>query len=50
VVVALRRQDGGMCTPPTRRDTARRGYAVVYGVTRSAVKVRCDHKRDLDAA
>jgi hypothetical protein len=48
VVAALRRQDGGTYMPPSRRDTARRGHAVVHGVTRGAVKVRCDHKRNLD--
>ncbi|MES2960634.1 MAG: hypothetical protein V4792_20765 [Pseudomonadota bacterium] len=50
VAAALRRQDGGMYVHPTRRDTARSSFAVVHGVTRGAVKVRCDHKRNLDCA
>lgn len=47
IVAALRRADGGLLMQPGRRDTERRGCAVVCGVTTGDMRVRIQHPRTL---
>lgn len=47
VVALLRRADGGLYSPPVRRDTALHKQAVLRGVRLAEVKVRLDHARVL---
>ena len=49
-VAALRREDGGMYNLPRLRRASESAHAVRHGVTGSAVNVRCDHLRILNAA
>ena len=50
VVALLRRADGGLYSPPARRDTALHKQAVARGVRLAEVKVRLDHERALHCA
>ena len=49
-VAALRREDGWMYNLPKLRRASESAHAVRHGVTGSAVNVRCDHLRILNAA
>lgn len=49
-VAALRREDGWMYNLPKLRRASESEHAVRHGVTGSAVNVRCDHVRILNAA
>ena len=50
VAAALRRLDGGLYMPPSRRDTSSAQHAIQHGVTSSDVNVHVDHARTLGCA